>query len=408
MAKFFYKAKKGLNDVFEGSIEAHSQDEALNKLVAQGLFPVSIGANAPQAAAKTKTKKPIIIFKKGIGSNDLLIFAQKLHTLVKARVELLSSLRILYEQTENPAFKEIVLSLYESTRQGKAFSDSLGNYPKIFSPLFINIIKSGEASGKMDFALEQIAEFLQRQESLKTKIRLALAYPALLLMVGAVSIFVLISFVIPKLKPIFAGMGQQLPLITKIILKISSFSSKTWYILVAAVILVVISLYHRKGLPFYAKLIRKIKLRLPVIKRLVRNQELAHFARSLALLLNGGVVALKSLEVATLTIEDPKLKAEMRKVYEAVASGQSIAKSMDEFTSLPKFFIKMIAVGEESGRLGEVLAEILESYNQQIEADIMLISSLLEPILILVLGLILGTIVLAILLPTFQITQMVR
>ncbi|MDD5596226.1 MAG: type II secretion system F family protein, partial [Candidatus Omnitrophica bacterium] len=185
-------------------------------------------------------------------------------------------------------------------------------------------------------------------------------------------------------------------------------SSKTWYILVAIVIFVIISLYNRKALPFYNKLMRKIKLHLPVVKRLVKNQELAHFSRSLAMLLNGGVVALKALEVATLTIEDPKLRAEMRKVYESVASGQSIAKSMEEYTSLPKFFVKMIAVGEESGRLGEVLGEILESYTQQIEADIMLISSLLEPLLILGLGLILGTIVLAILLPTFQITQMVH
>ncbi|MDD2752611.1 MAG: type II secretion system F family protein, partial [Candidatus Omnitrophica bacterium] len=224
MAKFFYKPKKGLNDVFEGTVEAQSQDEALNKLVSQGLFPVSISSNAPQAQAKVKKEKRVIAFKRGVSSNDLLIFAQKLHTLVKARVELLSSLRILYEQMDNPKFREVIQSLYESTRQGKVFSESLENYPKIFSPLFINIIKSGEASGKMDFALEQVAEFLQRQESLKTKIHLALAYPVLLLVVGMVSIFVLISFVIPKLKPIFTGMGQQLPLITKIILQISSFS----------------------------------------------------------------------------------------------------------------------------------------------------------------------------------------
>jgi len=407
MAKFIYKAKKGLNDIFEGSIEAQSQDEALNKLVSQGLFPVSI-TDAPHTQVKAKKEKRAIQIRKGISSNDLLIFAQKLLTLIRARVELLSCLRILYEQTENLKFREIIQNLYEFTRQGKPFSESLENYPKIFSSLFINIIKSGETSGKMDYALEQIAEFLQREESLKTKIKLALAYPALLLMVGLVSIFVLISFVIPKLRPIFEGMNQQLPLITKIILKISSFSSKTWYLVVALVIFVIFSIYNRKALPFYNKLMRKIKLRLPVIKRLIKNQELAQFARSLALLLNGGVVALKALEVATLTIDDPKLREEMKKVHAEVASGQSISKSMEELTSLPKFFTKMVAVGEESGRLGEVLAEILHSYTQQIEADIMLISSLLEPLLILALGLVLGTIVLAILLPTFQITQMVH
>jgi type II secretory pathway component PulF len=203
-------------------------------------------------------------------------------------------------------------------------------------------------------------------------------------------------------------MGQELPLITQIVLSISSFSSKTWFWFLGVVVILCALAYNRRGIPLYHNFARKLKANLPVVKRLIKNQELAHFSRALALLLNSGVVALKSLEISTLTVEDPKLKEGLKLVYKDVAAGSSISRSMETHTNLPKFFTRMIAVGEESGRLGEVLQEILESYSRQIDADIMLISSLLEPVLILGLGLVLGTIVLSVLLPTFQITQMVR
>jgi len=407
MAKFSYKAKKGLDQIIEGVVEAPTQDEALNRLVAQGLFPTSISESVGVKAKPERARHTIRVRKKA-GAHEILLFTQKLETLIRAKVELLSSLRIIYEQTEDSHLKDVIHQIYEATKGGKTFSESLEGYPKIFSPLYVNIIKAGETSGRLDYALEQIAEFLLRDENLKTKIRVALAYPILLLSVGSISIFVLISFVIPKLRPIFEGISDQLPLITKIVLHISTFSSKTWFWMLGGVLVAILMLYSRRGSPFYNNLIRKLKISAPVVKRLIKNQELAHFCRSFALLINSGVVALKSLEIATLTIENPKLKAELGEVYKEVASGQSLARSMETLTSLPKFLTKMLAVGEESGKIGETLEEILRSYNQQIETDIMLISSLLEPVLILGLGGILGTIVLSILLPTFQVTQIVH
>ena len=410
MARFTYKAKKGVSETVEGIVDADSQEEALSKLTAQKLFPISIVEASQPSIKKAAAAKPArrIKISRRVNSREVLIFTQKLATLMRAKVDLLSSLRVLYEQTENTRLKEIILEIYDSIKEGKTFSESMGHFPKIFSPLFINIIKAGEATGRLDYALEQISEFLHREETLKTKILVALAYPALLLSVGLVSIFVMINFVIPKLRPLFESMGKDLPLITRIILNASTFSNKTWFWILGLVIIFVIFIYYKKGASFYNNMARKIKLKIPVIKRLIYNQELVQFSKSLSLLLNSGVVALKSLEIATLTLENPKLKAELKQVCEEVASGESISKKMDSLTSLPKFFTKMIAVGEESGRLGEVLEEISRSYTQQIESDITLISALIEPILILVLGVILGTIVLSILLPTFQVTQMVH
>lgn len=408
MPKFIYKAKKGLYQVLEGEIEAENQDEAINKLTSQGLFLVAVNeAAAVTDAASDKTKKPNIPRKK-VTQKEILSFTQKLTTLVRARVELLSSLRILYEQADNLTFREIILEIYNSTKEGKAFSNSLARFPKLFSSLYVNLIKTGETSGKLDFVLEQISDFLMREDNLRSKIKVALAYPILLLSVGLASIFVLINFVVPRLKPLFAGLGKDLPLITRAILSLSEFSSKTWWGIGVGIGTIVLFLYYKKGSTVFNLFLIKLKMSIPVIKRLAGNQELAHFSRAFGLLLKSGVPALKSLEISIPTINNPQLREELNKVCLEVASGQGLSKSMASFTSLPKFFIKMIAVGEESGRLSEVLEEIYTSCSQQIEADIALTTSLIEPVLILALGLILGTIVLSILLPTFQITQMVH
>lgn len=407
MPKFIYKAKKGLYRALEGEIEAGNQDEAVSKLTAQGLFPIAVSEVIAVETPAQKTKKANKP-RKRVSSKEILNFTQKLTTLIRARVELLSSLRIIYEQTDNLTFQEVVQGIYNSTKEGKAFSASLSRFPNLFSSLYINLIKTGETSGKLDFALEQISDFLMKEDNLRTKIKVALAYPVLLLLVGLASIFVLINFVVPRLKPLFEGLGKDLPLITKVILRLSEFSNKTWWMTGGIIAGIILILYYKKGSSFFNLFMTKLKLHIPVINRLAKNQELAQFSRAFGLLLKSGVPALKSLEISTPTINNPKLKEQLSKVCLEVAAGQSLSKSMEAFTGLPKFFTKMIAVGEESGRLSEVLEEIHHSYSQQIEADIALITSLIEPVLILVLGLILGTIVLSILLPTFQITQMVR
>jgi general secretion pathway protein F len=411
--KFIYKAKKGLDDTIRGTIDAENREEALSKLIQQGFFPISVeepGASGVSDAAggQRPQAKPIKKSSKRITTRDVLQFTQKLATLTRAKVELLSSLKIIYEQTDNARLQDIILDIYNGTKEGKVFSDLLSRYPGTFSALFVNIVKAGETSGKLDIALDQISEFSAREENLKTKVKVALAYPTLLLLVGLSSIFILINFVVPRLKPIFANLGDRLPLITKIILQISMLSNKSWWVIIGVAALALFIIYKQKGSVFFRRAVRRIKLSLPILERLTRNQELSYFSHALGMLLKSGVPALSSLQVATPTIEDPKLKKELEDVCSQVAAGNAIAKSMADYTSLPNFFVKMIAVGEESGRLSEVLDEIFHSYTEQIEMDITFITSLMEPVLILVLGLILGSIVLAILLPTFQITQIVH
>jgi len=326
---------------------------------------------------------------------------------VRAKVELLQAFKIIYEQTGKRSFQQVVLLIYNFTKEGKPFSASLAEFPKVFKPVYVNIVKAGEVSGRLDVSLEQLKEFLSREEGLKRKIVVALAYPSLLLLVGFSSIFVLLSFVIPRLRPIFMTM-PNLPAITKFILNISMLSSRSWWIVLFVFILAVFAAYKLKGEAFFRSIGKKIKRGIPVLKDLDHNQELMRFSKILSLLLKSGVPALKSLEIATLNIEEKRLRESLELACRDIASGRSLAKSMQEHTALPDFFTKMVAIGEESGRLTDVLEQVSISYDEEIDNNIAIITSLIEPVLILVLGLVLGAIVMAVLLPTLQITQMVR
>ena len=398
MTQFTYTAKKGPNETREGSVEADSQDAAVQRLVEQGLFPIRI-------EARTRLRLP---FGTRIASKELVVFTQKLTTLVRAQVDLVTALSLLHEQADEGRFNDVLRDVSQATKEGKTFSESLARFPDVFSPLFVTIVKAGEASGRLDVALEHLAQSLGREEALKTKVRSALAYPALLLLVGVGSLVVLITVVIPRLESLFLDLGGNLPFMTRLILQLGHLSQRSspWLVLVGGS--VIGFFVWRRGGSALAQLAGRVIRRLPVLKRLTANQEAFHFASSLNLLLHSGVPALKSLQLVTPTIGDPRLRERLGRACEKVALGESLSRSLQTQAAMPPFFVKMIAVGEESGKLDEVLEELSRACLQQVEADIAIISSLIEPVLILGMGVVLGAIVLSILLPIFQITQTVH
>ena len=415
MPKFKYKAKKGINEIVEGVISADNDTDALNKLAQQNLFPIEVklqvaGASSAGGSLKkdiSKTKGLNFLKQDKIRTKDILLFTQKLATLSRAKMELLPSLKVLYDQSDSPAFKNIILKVYNKIKEGEVFSESLQRFPEVFPPLFISIVKAGEATGSMDVALTQLTSFMQTQESLKGKVLGALIYPAILFFIGMISVGVILNFVVPRLKVMFLDFGDKIPIMTKIILRTSDFTVQygSWVILVVAVVALI--LYYR-GAKIFGRFFKWLLRRLPIIKNLLQNQELASFSRSLSLLISRGVTPLQSLEIASLSIRNTRIVRELKEATRMIREGQSISESMGSFKSLPSFFIKMIEIGEESGRLDEVLAEVADSYNNQVESDIAMVTSVLEPVLILSIGVVLGGIVLAILLPIFQITQMIR
>ena len=373
--KFKYKAKKGLEEIVEGVIEARSKDEALSILTDKGIFPLEIEESLPLVSS-TRPKR------KKLRKKDILFLIQKLATLCRAKVDMLTSLKVLHSQVESQDLRAIILEIYNTIKEGNTFSGSLEKFPQLFSPLIINVIKSGEASGHLDLALGHINEFLTREDKLKSKIIVSLAYPSFLLVVGIVSVIVLMNFVVPRIGKMFIDLNMELPMLTKIVLGISR-GLQNWIVVIAGLVIVfiIISFGKKRG---FNKAIRNLKLHLPVIKNLVKNQEMVSFTQSLSLLLHSGVPTLNSLEIASTVVQNPRLREELEKVCSKVALGDTISGSMDALTTLPKFFVNMIALGEEAGRLVEILDEGADAYTQEIDKNVGLVTSLLEPVLILV------------------------
>jgi len=405
MSTFNYKAKKGVSEIIEGSIESTDKKDALEKLMAQGIFPIEIEEETHNKKIKKRHLKKFS--DRPIRQKDVLLFVQNLATLTRAKIELLPSLNILYNQIDNKALKAVILKIYNMVKEGQSFSSSLEKFPKIFSPLFVSMVKAGETSGSIDASLSQLTGFIKVNESLKNKVLSALVYPAILLSLGIMSVLVILTFVIPKLKGMLLDLNVKLPLMTKIILKLSDIVTVygLWVLIGVCIVLFIIS---RKGIGMFSSLFRYIILRLPVISRLIKNQELSNFSSAFSLLIKRGVAPLNSLEVASLSVTNVKMKEELKEVAKKIRDGQNISDSMQGFKNLPSIFIKMIEIGEQSGRLEEVLDEVSVSCSEQVELDAGIITSIIEPILILVIGMILGVMVFSILLPIFQITQMIQ
>ncbi len=349
------------------------------------------------------------VMQRKIKSADISLFTQQLKSLIKSKVKLLPALNILYEQTNKGAMKEVIHKLYDAVAKGKMFSQSLGEYPHLFPPLYVSIIKTGESVGRLEEALIQISAFMSSQEELKRKIQAALAYPIFMFLMGVVTILVLFTFVIPRLGVIFTDFGENLPLPTKILLQGGKIFSNVWFWVILAVIgLLGFFSFSRRENPQSSATIKQLKMNLPFLGKIMKNEALARFARSLVLLLNGGVSVFEALKVAAPSLDNYQMIKEIEQAREKVISGLSLSDAMHNLRSFPPYFKRMVSVGEKSENLQEVLEELANGYSQQVEIDLKMATSLIEPAIILVLGLILGAVIIAMLLPIFQMNLLAR
>ncbi|MDD5575165.1 MAG: type II secretion system F family protein, partial [Candidatus Omnitrophica bacterium] len=344
----------------------------------------------------------------GLTQKDLQVFTSQLKSLMKARVDLLKSLSILYGQADKPKLKNLILDLHNTIKNGASFSVALAKYPYFFSNLYVNLIKIGEASGRLDDVLTELDGFLSREQEFKMHLKTAMAYPTLMMAVGAGAIFVLFSYVIPKLSAIFSDFDYQLPLPTRVMLAVSSFFQSWWWMILLGAAAAIVLLVQVSRTEAGRSRMDWVKLHIPVWSGLILKQALARFCRTLSLLIRSGLPAFQSLQVAIPTLENAILIRELDVVKKDVLEGTSMASSMKKVSFFPSFLIQMISVGEEGGKLEGVLGEVANIYTEEIDARLKVITSLLEPVIILVLGLILGAIVMAMLLPILQINLLIK
>ncbi|KKT06424.1 MAG: Type II secretion system F domain protein [Parcubacteria group bacterium GW2011_GWA2_43_17] len=400
--EFRYKAKKSLDEVAEGKVLAESLEQALGQLEKQGLIPFVLEPAENQAALK---KEGLKLSSGRWSGKKLTLFTQKLYNLTKSNVELLSALRLLQQGSGERSEKLLLEDIIKKIKDGLTLSQCLGHYPQFFPFLYVNIIRSGEATGQLKDSFSQLLSYLKRLEDLKSKIKQALAYPIFMVLVGAASIFVMLTFILPRLVGMFEDFEAALPLPTRVLLSVSFFFRKYWIVLLfSGFFLYFILIRSPKG---RASLISNLKYHLPWIKDLVYKQALVNFSNSLSLLLKSGVSLLSGLNISASLLGNPKYIIQLEEVRKDIKEGLSFSQSLSKFRIFPELFTQMIRVGEEGGRLESVLSDIAESYEQEIDASLKIISSLLEPLIILALGLVIGGMVIAVLLPIFNLNTLV-
>jgi general secretion pathway protein F len=406
MPRFFYRAKKGPQDVTEGTIEADSEAQALSKIGALGMFPLHIsqeGAGSPSGRGPSAVK-----FFGRIRTPDLSVFTRQLADLLESGMTIVNALDILSNQTENKRLKNIIAEVRDYIKSGNALTAALNAYPNVFPPLYISMIRSGEASGTLENVLNRLADFLEEQEAFRAKVQAALAYPILMASVGVATVVVLLVFVMPRVVGIFEDLGQQLPLVTLGLLAVSNFIRAYWYLAIALALLPVFLIRQANRTAEGKAFTDRIKNRTPLLGALLKKTDIARFARTVDTLLSNGVTILQSLEIVEAIVSSGLARRDIRETFIKVRDGAPLAKALAAGSYFPLFVTNMIAVGEESGQLERALMKVADAYEREADKTIKIISSLLEPLMILAMGLAVGFIVISILLPIFQISLIAR
>ena len=409
MPIYIYKAKKGPVEIINGQIEADSQEHAVTKLGEMGLVPVSLTDIVKAARPQAGGVAPQVTGLVRLNAQAIDTFTRQLCSLIKAGVPVLRALSLISRQTENKELALVSSDLEKQIKEGRMFSEAIAKYPKIFNNLYVNMVKSGEKSGALGDVLFNLAEYREREQEVRRKIQAALAYPLLMLVVGIGTVFVMLTFFMPKFISLFENMKQSLPLPTKILIGISRFMSGNWYWLLMALIVVFAIFGRAKQASKKKFFLDLLKLHLPLVKEFIRKAEIAKFSRTLGLLIKNGISVCEGLDLATDVLDNDALKESLSRArLDIINKGCSMSDTLKAIDIFPSFAVNMIAVGEEGGKIEGALKEISDVYDREVDQSVKIMTSLLEPILILVIGSIVGFIVFAMLLPVFNIGVVVH
>ena len=401
MPTFRYLAKRGPQDTVEGVLEAESRTSVLQHLAGLKLIPVRISegavAQTPSAVSPTHRMRGI-----RISARHLNQLTRQFASLVHAQVPLLRALGILKEQAPSAGMKSILGNIEEEVRQGQPLSAALANYPTIFAPLYISLTRAGEVAGTLDTVFERLATQADREEALRSKVRGALAYPLFIGVVGIGTVVFLLTAVMPRLLRLLTRFGGTLPLPTQMLLTLTEWCRQGWtWGLVAGMFLLVVIGLKRLG-PNSQLMLHRASLKLPVVGEMIREVDLARFARSFGLLLDHGVSILQALEVALPVVGNRFIRQELGSLSARLRDGTSLAAGLKGLSVTTPFVLHTVAVGEESGKVAEALTGIANYYERELERVLSILASLLEPMMVLMMGGIVGFIVMAVLLPIFE------
>ena len=406
MAAYAYKVADASGKITKGTLNAEDERSAVRKLQNQGYIPIRIQlSDGGSDFAKTKLTKKLVSPFNRISSKDVMVFTMDLAVLLEAGLPVDRALSILIDLIEKERLRAVIEEILKSVQGGAYLSDAMTKYPEAFSTFYVNMVKAGEIGGVLEDTLKRLGLFLEASQELKGYIVSSMIYPAFLVMVGGLSLVVLLAFVIPKFSVIFSDLGAALPLSTKLLLNLST-GLKNWWWLVPFIMGACWILWDRYSRTYGGRIrIDRTKLRLPIIGKLITKIETARFARTLGVLLRSGVQILQALELVRDIIGNSVIAGAMKSVHARVKEGDRLSKSLEDAGILPSLGIQMIMVGEESGRLAEMLLQVATNYEKETRETIKQLISLLEPVMILFMGLVVGFIVIAMLMGVFSMNE---
>lgn len=395
-----------------GIVDAENPKVARLKLRKGGVFPTEMEeqTGAGKSFTTHSGRQPISggVRSAALTVNDVALMTRQMATLLVAGLPLVDSLGVLMDQTEKKSIKSLLADIREAVRGGVSYSAVLEQYPKDFSPIYVHMVRAGESSGALDQILFRLAEFLEKQLALKNKVTNAILYPAIMLVVGTVILFFLVTFVVPKITAVFLHSKQALPWPTVVLMEVSRFCADYWMVILGF-ILATIWMMRRLLRTESGRLVRdRVVLKVPLIGQVARMVSISRLASTLATMLSSGVQLLEALDVSRRVMNNRVLEQAVEEARQNIREGETIAEPLKRSGEFPPLVTHMIAVGEKSGEMEEMLRRIGQIFDGEVDRVITRFTSLLEPVMIVVMGVIVLFIVVAILLPIFEMGQMVR
>lgn len=408
MAVYEYRALNIKGKEVSGIIEAESRISAGQNLKRMNLYPVTLNETTEKTIEKKRRDISISTLLERITGSDISVFTTQFAALVEAGMPVVDSFEIAIQQTEKKSMRKMLSVIKEEVNKGVSLADAFKLFPRHFSPLYINMVRAGEESGSLEIVLMRLADFLQMQLETQSRIMATLAYPVLMLIVGITVVFFLVTFVIPTVTGIFEEMNQALPLPTMILIGVSSFLEKAWVYMLIIIIALFLFFNRYKRTPRGKELVDRMKLKIPLLGNQYKKIIMARFTRTLGTLLTNGVPIVTSFDIVKNIIDNRLISAAIERARDDIKEGKEISKPLASSGIFPPVVVNMIAVGEKSGQLEEMLNRVSKIMETELDSSLKKLLSLLEPLMILFMGAIVAFIVISILLPIFEMNQLIK
>lgn len=403
MAIFEYKGVSSAGKPTKGTVDADSTKSARQKLKQKGIFISEIKERTGEIKSQSNSG---FSFGGTVNSKNLTLMIRQLATMIKARIPLDEALDAVVEQTDDPKLKSVMSQVKATVNEGKSLADSCKVFPKVFSPIFIAMIQVGEASGNLDLVLVRLANFAEANQQMRQKIIGALTYPIFMMIAGTAITIFLFAFAVPKITEVFAGSNMALPQLTQIMLAISNFISNQWFFLIALLLGSFFLFKWWIGTKAGRAKWDAIALKLPGVGKLVRMIAVSRFARTLSTMLGSGVQLLDAIDVVKEVVDNAVIRKALIQSRDSISEGHSIAGPLKASGEFPPILTHMIAVGERTGELEEMLNVVSDAYDSQVDTAIQSMTRLLEPLMIAVMGGVIALVALSIFMPLLELNNL--